>query len=434
MRFLGVGESNDLGAMYHGLARRGHDVKVFVEEEASRDVFGGMLEFTRDWRGELAWLRDAGDDGIVLFESAVKGRQQDALRHEGFQVIGGSALGDRLEADREFGQQVLRGIGLRTAASHRFTGYDAAIDFLRAGGGRYVLKFNGADSPRTRNYVGELQDSADMLALLAMYRDHSADGGGPPDFVLMEHLQGVEVGVGAYFNGRDFLQPACIDFEHKRFFAGELGELTGEMGTIVSYRDSRRLFDAVLAPLAPLLAGGGYCGYINVNLIANEAGLWPLEFTSRFGYPGFAICEALHQEPWERILRRMVRRDSLALATGDGFACGVVLTVPPFPYRHGYEELSKGEPICLRPGACDADRDALFWAEVAQVRGQLVTSGCTGYVGVATGTGAAVQQACEAAYRVARQVVVPNVRYRTDIGERVRLHDLDRLRQLGWLG
>jgi hypothetical protein len=29
---------------------------------------------------------------------------------------------------------------------------------------------------------------------------------------------------------------------------------------------------------------------------------------------------------------------------------------------------------------------------------------------------------------------VPNLRYRTDIGERVRRHDLERLRQLGWLG
>jgi phosphoribosylamine--glycine ligase len=112
----------------------------------------------------------------------------------------------------------------------------------------------------------------------------------------------------------------------------------------------------------------------------------------------------------------------------------VVLTVPPFPYRHGYEELSKGEPICLRPGTTRDERAALFFAEVARQGGQLVTSGCTGYVGVATGTGTTAGDACEAAYRVARQVVVPNLRYRTDIGERVRLHDLQRLRQLGWLG
>ena len=434
MRFLGIGESNDLAAMYHGLLLRGHEVKVFVEDEASQDVYAGILDFVADWRAELGWLRDAGDGGIALFESALRGGEQDALRSEGFQVIGGSTLGDRLEADREYGQQVLRGIGMHTAASHRFTDYAVAIDFLRANGGRFVLKFNGADSPRTRNYVGELEDSADMLALLAMYRDQPVDGGAAPDFVLMEHVQGVEVGVGAYFNGAAFLQPACIDFEHKRFFAGDLGELTGEMGTIVSYRGSQQLFDAVLAPLAPLLAEGGYCGYINVNLIANDAGLWPLEFTSRFGYPGFAICEALHLEPWEAIFNRMLRRDGLQLATRDGFSCGVVLTVPPFPHRHGYQELSKGEPICLRPGAADADRAALSWAEVARVGGQLVTSGCTGFVGVATGAGPTVQSACNAAYRVARQVVVPNLRYRTDIGQRVSMHDLERLRQLGYAG
>ena len=432
MRFLGIGDSNDLGAMYYGLAQRGHEVKVFVQDEASRDVYAGMLEFTADWEVELKWLREAGDQGVAIFESATRGAQQDALRRQGFQVIGGCALGDRLEADRDFGQDVLRGIGLRTARSHRFTSYLPAIDFLRANGGRYVLKFNGANSPRTRNYVGELDDSADMLALLALYRDHPVDGGAP-DFVLMEHVQGVEVGVGGYFNGQAFLQPACIDFEHKRFFAGDLGELTGEMGTVVSYRQSQRLFDAVLAPLAPLLAGGGYCGYINVNLIINDAGVWPLEFTSRFGYPGFAICEALHEEPWERIFLRMLRKDSLRLSTRDGFSCGVVLTVPPFPYQQGYDELSKGEPICLRPGMRQDDLAALFFAEVAQIRGQLVTSGCSGYVGVAAGTGSTVDEACRLAYRRAAQVVVPNLRYRTDIGERVRQHDLQRLRELGWL-
>ena len=427
-----MGETCDLGAMYHGLARRGHEVKVFVEEESSRDVFGGMLELTSDWRAELDWLRGGGDQGVALFESAVKGSDQDALRGDGFQVIGGSALGDRLEGDRDYGQQVLRGIGLQTAGSEHFNDYGEAMQFLQRSGGRYVLKFNGANSPRTRNYIGEMDDGADMLALLAMYRDHPVDAA-QPDFVLMQHVQGVEVGVGAYFNGEAFLQPACIDFEHKRFFAGDLGELTGEMGTIVSYRGAQRLFDAVLAPLAQLLRGGGYCGYINVNLIANDAGLWPLEFTSRFGYPGFAICEALHEEPWEDIFLRMLRRDGLQIATSDGFSCGVVLTVPPFPYSQGYAELSKGEPICLRPGTSEADREAIFFAEVAQLRGQLVTSGSTGYVGVATGAGPTVDAACASAYRRARQVVVPNLRYRTDIGARVRNHDLLRLQQLNWL-
>jgi phosphoribosylamine--glycine ligase len=432
MRFLGIGDYNDLGAMYHGLAQRGHEVRVSVANPAYQDVYGGMLDFTSDWQAELGWLREAGEDGVALFESATQGQVQDALRRDGFQVIGGSAFGDRLEADRAFGQQVLQGFGLRLAATHGFTAYAPALDFLRRKGGRYVLKFNGADNPRTRNYIGELNDAADMLALLATYAANP-DTRDQPDFVLMEFVQGVEVGVGGYFNGREFLQTACIDFEHKRFFTGELGELTGEMGTIVSYRGSDKLFAASLAQMAPLLREGGYVGYINLNMIVNEEGLWPLEFTSRFGYPGFAICEALHEEGWEHIFRRMLRQDGLQIATRAGYAAGVVLTVPPFPYSHGYQELSKGAPLSFRPGMTAADHASLYYAEVERRGEHLVTSGNTGYVGVATGTGACVAAAKDAAYALARQVVLPNLRYRTDIGDRVERSDLRRLAEWGWI-
>ena len=249
----------------------------------------------------------------------------------------------------------------------------------------------------------------------------------------MEHVEGVEVGVGAYFNGASFLEPACLDWEHKRFFPGELGELTGEMGTIVTYRGAERIFDATLGRMADRLRESGYCGYINLNLIANEEGLWPLEFTSRFGYPGYAICEALHTEPWDAVFRKMLRRESLHLATAPGYAAGVVLSVPPFPYSYGYAELSKGAPITFRPTMTQADHDGLHLAEVALNGTRLVTSGATGYVGVATGTGETVERARERAYELARKVVVPNLRYRVDIGERVIRHDLARLRALGYL-
>ena len=432
MRVLGIGENNDLGALYQGLAMQGHTLRVYVAKPEAQDVYGGMLDFTADWQAELGWLREAGDDGLALFETANQGTAQDALRQDGFQVIGGSALGDRLEADRAYGQSVLHGFGLHTAASHPFTDYGDAIAFLRQRGGRFVLKFNGADCPRTRNYIGELDNAADMLSLLAMYQSQST-GAASPDFVLMEHLQGIEVGVGAYFNGQDFLQPACIDFEHKRFFPGDLGELTGEMGTIVSYQGADNIFHASLGKVAPLLRESGYCGYINLNLIANADGLWPLEFTSRFGYPGFAICEALHAESWDAIFKRMLRRDSLHIATRPGYAAGVVLTVPPFPYAHGYAELSKGAPICFREPLTPLEKARLHFAEVAQVSGQLITSGMCGYVGVATGTGNNVRAANRAALRLARKVVVPNLRFRTDIGDQVHRTGLAGLAALGWL-
>jgi phosphoribosylamine--glycine ligase len=439
MRFLGIGETCDLGDMYWRLAQAGHDVRVHIDHPQARDIFGGMITQSDEWADDLPWLREAAQDGVILFESAIKGELQDQLRRDGYQVIGGSAYGDRLEGDREFGQQALRELGLQIAPSHRFRNYEDAIAFVRRAGGRYVYKNNGANVERCRNYIGEMDSGEDMVGLLEQHRAHhdcARDDcdlpGAEPDFVLMEHLQGVEVGVGAYFNGEEFMSPACIDFEHKRLFAGELGELTGEMGTIVSYRGAGRIFGATLARMRDKLHQGGYVGYINLNLIANAQGLWPLEFTSRFGYPGYAICEALHREPWDAIFRRMLDRSSLQIATAPGYAAGVVLTVPPFPHPYGYAELSKGMPITLRDMA-PGDEGALHFAEIAMVGGRRVTSGLTGYVGVATGTGATVDDAAAGAYALARKVVVPNLRYRTDIGRRVTRHDLAALADWGLL-
>ncbi|VWX62477.1 Phosphoribosylamine--glycine ligase [Burkholderiales bacterium 8X] len=439
MRVLGIGETCDLGDMYWRLARAGHEVRVFIEQPASHDVFGGLLDRVDDWRAQLDWVREVGDEGLLLFESAVKGDWQDELRRSGFQVIGGSAYGDRLEADREFGQAVLRSAGLKTAATHCFHDFDAAIRFLEAAPGRYVFKNNGANSLRTRNYIGELDSGADMIAFLQVQQAHLHVPPEPVDFVLMAHLQGVEVGVGAYFDGHDFLQPALLDWEHKRFFPGDLGELTGEMGTIVTYRGAETLFERTLACMTGPLREAGHCGYINLNLIANPEGLWPLEFTSRFGYPGFAICDALHREPWDAVFRKMLSGRGEKILTRPGFACGVVLTLPPFPYSYGYDEISKGSPICFRDGGeCGAangseDNDAVHFGEVARVAGHWVASGSTGYLGVATGVGSDIAGAQRAAYAAARRVVVPNLRYREDIGDRVATSHLGLLRDWGLL-
>jgi phosphoribosylamine---glycine ligase len=432
MRVLGVGDCNDLAAMYGGMAERGHEVRVFVKDEASRGVFGGMVPQTQDWQKELGWIREAGPDGLIVFETADQGAAQDALRADGFQVIGGSALGDRLEADREYGQGVLREAGLRTAASHSFTSYRDASAFIASRRQRYVLKFNGANSPRTRNYIAQKADSSDLAALLAFYETHEGEEPAP-DFVLMAYIEGVEIGVGGYFNGNEFLETACIDFEHKRFFPGELGELTGEMGTVVSYGASARLRRLVLDPLADVLREGGYCGYLNVNLMANADGLWPLEFTSRFGYPGYAICERLHREPWETIFRKLLDRAGRGFETSPDFAVGIVLTVPPFPYTHGYGELSKGMPVILDESLSPEERSSIAFAEVELCQGALITSGTCGYLGVVTGCAPSVQAARAKALEVAGRVYVPNLRYRNDIGERVSGQVLADLRRWGYL-
>lgn len=75
----------------------------------------------------------------------------------------------------------------------------------------------------------------------------------------------------------------------------------------------------------------------------------------------------------------------------------------------------------------------LHWGEVEQRGGELVTSGVIGYTLVATGVGDTVEHAQREAYALARQVFVPNLRYRTDIGSAFLAQGRARLRALGWL-
>jgi phosphoribosylamine---glycine ligase len=430
VRFLGIGDTVDLGDMYLRLQSSGNEVRVFAADAEAHDVMRSMLRFTDDWREELDWIRQAGTDGVILMETASLGQVQDELRRDGFNVVGGSALGDRLENDREYGQSVLRELGLQTAATREFSSFSGAIDFVERSPGRYVFKLNGSEWSSTRGYIGVMQSGDDMRAFLRSAQ-RTWPAGEEPSFVLMDYLTGVEVGVGAFFDGERFLAPANLDWEHKRFFPGDIGELTGEMGTVVTYRGAERIFEASLARTAPLLRQSGYCGYINLNTIVNHDGIWPLEFTCRFGYPGFPILDSLHKCGWDQIFRSLIARDGKQLPTYDGYSVGVVITVPPFPYTHGYDSLGKGRPICFARDLDDVDRKSLHYGEVDMRDGELVTAGLIGYIMVVTGLGESIEAAREQAYRRVGKVVIPNARYRNDIGVRLIDRDLAEMRRLG---
>ncbi len=434
MRFLGVTETCDLGALYLRLAADGHEVRVSIGEPLAQGTLAGLVPRTADWRAELGWIRAAGADGIILFEAVSEGygALQDELRRDGFTVIGGSEYGDRLENDRAFAQDLLAGLGLPVAAVRDFADAASADAFLAACPGRYVLKFSGPDHASGDNYVGRLADGGDVRAMLAARL--AARGGAPARFILMDHVEGIEMGVGAYFDGERFLAPACLDWEHKRFFAGDMGELTGEMGTIATFAGSGAFFERTLARVAPLLRAHGHVGYVNLNTIVNEAGIWPLEFTCRFGYPGFAILDPLQLTPWADLFRTMAARAGGCFEASALFSAGIVLTTPPFPYSRKQVDEPVGLPVLLPEPLDEEDSRHIHYGEVGLAGGRLVTSGLYGWTMVVTGTGATVADAQRAAYARAGRITVPNLRYRLDIGDRLAAGDYARLEALGLLG
>jgi phosphoribosylamine--glycine ligase len=75
----------------------------------------------------------------------------------------------------------------------------------------------------------------------------------------------------------------------------------------------------------------------------------------------------------------------------------------------------------------------LHFGEVALDQGELVTAGFHGWTMVVTGTGPTIPEAQADAYRLARRVVVPDVRYRNDIGAKLIAGDFQALERLGLL-
>jgi len=434
MRFLGVTETCDLAALYLRLVEEGHEVKVSIDWPESRGTLANMVERTADWRAELDWLRAAPDAGIVLFEAVSEGfgALQDALRRDGHLVVGGSAFGDRLENDRAFSQALLADLGLPIAGMREFADAGEADAFLAARPGRYVLKFCGHGFDSFDNYVGRLADGGDVRAMLRARV--SGRVGKTARFVLMDHVEGIETGVGAFFDGTRFLRPACLDWEHKHFFAGDMGELTGEMGTVATFERSGRLFERTLARIEPLLREAGHVGWVNLNAIVNERGVWPLEFTCRFGYPGFAILEPLQRIGWAELLHGLATGALDGLPARPGFSVGIVLTVPPFPYTRRQLPEPVGLPVLLPDPLDEDDRDNIHLAEVGMEGGRLVTSGNYGWTMVVTGTGGTIAEAQRAAYARAERITLPNLRYRLDIGDRLIAGDYAKLGTLGLLG
>ncbi len=430
MRILGLSQRLYLGDIHLALRREGHDVRVFASDPAPLRAFGGLLDVEEDREAGLDWV---GRDGVVLAEGVRQGALQDGLRARGFRVVGGSAHGDRLENDRDFGQAALRDAGLPIAASRAFDSPAAALAWLGDNPGRHVLKHDDGAHP---TFVGEHAAGADLAFQLRR---------APPGRVLlMPRLDGVEVGVGAYFDGQGFLRPACIDFEHKRFFPGELGEMTGEMGTLASFEHSEALFAHTLGRMAPALRAAGHVGYVNLNLIVNEQGCWPLEFTCRIGNPGFAVLAALQSAGWGDLLARMTGAPAApaaapagdAIPTRPGWSVAIVLTVPPFPGVAAGTAPEDDPPVFFHRAPSGGELAHHHFVDMRRDRhreGQLRVHRRSGHAMIVSGTGPTVACAQEAARARARNVVIPELRWRGDIGDRFANGEAARLASLGWL-
>ncbi len=368
---------------------------------------------------------------MVVFDDVLgMGSLAEELRRAGKLVVGGTSYTDRLEDDRAFGQQELRAAGVAIIPQENFTSFDDAIAYVKANPTRYVIKPSGeAQNYKRLLFVGEEDDGRDVIQVLDDYKRAWADK--IKEFQLQRRIMGVEVATGAFFNGSEFVYPICVNFEHKKLFPGDIGPSTGEMGTAMFWSEPNKIFNATLKKMESRLRRERFVGYIDINCIANNNGVYPLEFTARFGYPTISIQQEGLLLPISELLYKLAEGSITRFRARSGFQVGVRIVVPPFPFkdRETFDSSSKDAVILFKTPS----REGIHIEDVRLVNDEWLVTGTSGVALIACGIGPTMKQAQRQAYNRVKNVMIPNMYYREDIGDRWNEEDSDRLHSWGYL-
>ncbi|MBU0649091.1 phosphoribosylamine--glycine ligase [Patescibacteria group bacterium] len=424
-KFLFVSYDALISDLAWQVVKEGHEAKYYIKNAEDKEIADGFVPKTDDWRKEADWA-----DVIVFDDVLGMGKWAKEMRDKGKLVVGGTPYTDQLEDDRAFGQEELKKAGIPIIPYENFSSFDQAIAYVKKNPAKYVIKPSGeAQNIKRFLFVGEEDDGKDIVQVLEAYKKASSSK--IKSFQLQKRVSGVEVAVGAFFNGQEFIYPINVNFEHKKLFPGNIGPSTGEMGTCMFWSMPNRIFNATLKKMEEIFRREKYVGYMDLNCIVNNNGIYPLEFTSRFGYPTIHIQQEGILMPMGEFLHELAAGNLKKFKARSGFQVGVRLVVPPFPYGGEIKAsaaVSRDLVILFKK----PNLEGVHIEEVKLANGEWVVAGTYGVVLVVVGLGQTMRQAMAQAYGRVKNIMIPNMYYRDDIGERWS-EDSDKLHNWSFL-
>ena len=334
------GESLDIA---YATLQEGNAVKMYIEDKYSKEIGYGFITKVTDWKKHVEWA------DIIIFDYTGYGKICEELRTAGKTIFGGSEYTDLLELDRNFGQNELKKHKIKILPSKEFFNFHDATEYVKKNPDAYVIKPCGETQElKQLLFVGNDDEGIDVMRVLKAYEKSWGNDFG--NFQLQRKVKGVEISVSAFFNGTEFIKPLNVCFEHKKLFPKELGVSTGEMGSSMFWVNESPIFDATLKKFETTLAKKNFIGHIDINCIVNGNGIYPLEFTSRFGFPQIFIQRAGINEPIGNMLYKIANRETFEINVKKGFQIGAFIVVPPFPFddKKSFELFSKDSVVIFK--------------------------------------------------------------------------------------
>jgi phosphoribosylamine--glycine ligase len=413
-----------------------HNVKYFstwkrvaILEEDVRymegfDKYFG-IERVSDYLSHTDWA-DA-----IIFTDVNFGEEKDWLREKGYPVFGASKVGEDLEIDREKGNESFKKLGLKLIPQKKYRNPQEALKDVKEGKGYVIRLTSGLEGEIARTFVAEYSE-------VAKYWLETLTGKGyDEEVILQELIEGIEVSVGGFFNGKEWATLPCIVFEEKKSLAWGMGFLCGETGSTLYFGDEGIFINKVYKKMEEYLRGiNAGCGNYDINTIITFDGeIYPLEWTCRFGFPTIYIQHPLFEDFGELLLS-CVKGKKYKKGLKTDWAIGVCWCAGTHPHSSLSKEID-GVPIL---GVLDCIKDYKFYRDdkylaidsIGYDDGKTYLTPSPGRTVTCVGVGKTLKEAQENALEVARRVYIPEGYYRKDIGDRVFYQQVI-LNELGFL-
>jgi len=413
-------------ALSQRFMREGHTVKMWIKDPPYKNVGNGLVDKVDDYSKWAKWAN------LVICDDCGLAAHAQEMREKGCTVWGGTRYSDALENDRGFGQKEMEDAGLDILPRKGFSSFDEAIPFLEKEPKQTVFKPCGTvQQNKILTYVGLREDAGDMITFLHQMKAKFSDQ--IKEFELQDFVAGVEVGVSGFFNGKDFVEPIEISFEHKKLMNGDIGPATGEMGTTMFWTHKKsRLYERTIGKMIAKLQG--YVGYFDINCIVSNDKIYPLEVTSRFGYPTIYLKMETLEGDLGSIMLRIAMGEMINAPISDLISMCVVVATPPWPYdsKEIYDQYNSNTVITIEGRDNTKLPEGIYPVEVRYEDGDFYTAGQAGFSMVVAGAGRTIEEAKTVAYDRLQMINIPNMMYRTDIGATWQ-EDMAKLQSWGWL-
>ncbi len=373
--------------------------------DVGADDVDGIVETARERDVDLV---------VVGPEAPLVAGVVDALAEAGIAAFGPSAAAARIEGSKTYAKELMRDVGVPTAAHAVFRDRDEALAHLACASYPAVLKADVLAAGKGVIIAHDEREAREAVDAFFVEKRF-----GDTEVVIEEFLEGEELSLLALCDGERAV-PMAPAQDYKRIHDGDEGPNTGGMGSYspvpgIDSEHAEVLARAIHQPIVDELRRRGtpYHGVLYAGLMMTAAGPKVLEYNCRFGDPETqAVLPRLRSDLLD-LLERASQPGGLAgaeLEWSSEWAVTLVLASRGYPASS-----SKGDEISgLR--SIDSLEAEVLHAGTAEEDGRIVTAG--GRVLNVTGFGATPGEARERAYAAAERIQFDGKQMRSDIALR----------------